>query len=114
MPEEDYRMRAWMAQGSPEESRIKAREITFIGMRVMDGREYCLLSATQMWSDWYFMELDAKNAGPLGTAKGTQMKLLIPYSEVLAFLKHIEQQAEAELSVLRNNEPSVEQGSIPA
>lgn len=71
---------------------IKSREITFIGFREKDGELCCFMSAGQMWSDYYFAELAAKNPGPLGTPHGEQMKMLIPYEEVVKFFEEIKRQ----------------------
>jgi len=72
------------------ERQIKSREIRFIGFRTVDGVKHCLIAATQKWSDAYFAQLAAQNPGPIGTPRGEQWKMLIPYNEVQLFFKSIE------------------------
>lgn len=69
---------------------IKSRDITFLGLRRVDGKTHALISASQMWTDEYFKELDAANQGPIGTPKGEQMKMLIPLKELLSFVRGLE------------------------
>lgn len=73
---------------------VKERDITFIGFREVDGKKYCFIAASQMWSDAYFAQLDAQNPGPRGTPKGEQWKMLIPYDEVMAFFEAIKEQGK--------------------
>lgn len=73
---------------------IKSRDITFLGLRQVEGTMHVFISASQMWTDEHFKKLDAANPGPIGTPKGEQMKMLIPLEEVLGFVRGVEKALE--------------------